>query len=152
MIKLFALIFFVIVMEESHHLSAILVAVAITLISTLLTHMLCKDERHDEIGLKINRKFFIYLMHLAKEIFFSTVSVCKAICFRKKSNICPVTAKIITKQKTDEAKVLFGNSITLTPGTITVDIDDNTVMLHAIEADCIDGAKNLDKEIVKSQL
>ncbi len=31
------------------------------------------------------------------------------------------------------AKVIFGNSITLTPGTITVDILDNYLVIHALD-------------------
>ena len=59
--------------------------------------------------------------------------------------------EIVTKQKTDEAKVLFGNSITLTPGTITIDINEDSVMLHAITDECVKGAEDLDSQIIKSQ-
>ncbi|NRA73638.1 MAG: Na+/H+ antiporter subunit E [Rickettsiales bacterium] len=151
MIKLFALILFVVVMGGSHQLVSVLIATVIAVASITLSHFLCKNERYNKIGIKINHKFFIYLMQLLKEIFFSTISVCKAIFFRKRSDLRPVTTKITTKQKTDEAKVLFGNSITLTPGTITIDITQNTVMIHAIDAECIDGCRDLDSKIIKSQ-
>ena len=151
MIKLFALILFVIVLEENYHTSSIVIATMIAILSATVAYLLCKNEKRDQVGLTINHKFFIYLIQLLKEIFFSTMSVCKAIFFRKKSDLHPVTAKIITKQKTDEAKVLLGNSITLTPGTITIDIQKNTVMVHAITAKCIQGVKDLDLKIIESQ-
>ena len=136
MIKIFALILFVTALGGSYNFISVTVSVVIVIISVLIAHLLCKSEKHDKIGLKVNHKLFIYLIQLAKEIFFSTVSVCKAIFFRKKSELRPITTKIITKQKSDEPKVLFGNSITLTPGTITIDILKNTVVLHAINAEC----------------
>jgi multicomponent Na+:H+ antiporter subunit E len=48
----------------------------------------------------------------------------------------PINPKIIsfrTKLTNDLALVTFANSITLTPGTITVDLVDNTFYVHAID-------------------
>ena len=36
--------------------------------------------------------------------------------------------------KTRTARVLYGNSITLTPGTITVDIQEDQLLVHALDA------------------
>ena len=151
MIKIFALILFVAALEGSYNFTSIAASVAIMIVSVLLAYLLCRNEKCDDVGLKINYKLFIYLIQLAKEIFFSAISVCKIILFRNKSELNPVTTKIITKQKTDESKVLFGNSITLTPGTITIDILKNTLILHAITAECAKEAKDLDIKIMKSQ-
>lgn len=35
-------------------------------------------------------------------------------------------------QKTSVAKTIFANSITLTPGTITVEVEDGTFLVHAV--------------------
>ncbi len=35
-------------------------------------------------------------------------------------------------QKSDLAKVLFANSITLTPGTVTVETEDHSFIVHAL--------------------
>jgi multicomponent Na+:H+ antiporter subunit E len=39
---------------------------------------------------------------------------------------------LTTQAKTDLGKALFANSITLTPGTVTVDVDGLTVQVHAL--------------------
>jgi len=125
--------------------------VGIVAASVGLAHLLCRNEKHDSIGLKIGPNFFIYLARLAKEIILSTISVCKAIFLQKKVELQPILAEIPTRQVGDEAKVLFGNSIILTPGTITVDILENSVVVHAISAECLRGVTNLDSKIRESQ-
>jgi multicomponent Na+:H+ antiporter subunit E len=120
-------------------------------VSLGLTYLLCRNERRDRIGLKIGPNLIVYLLRLVEEIFTSALSVCEAIFFKKKSDLKPIVAEIKTRQRTDEAKVLLGNSITLTPGTITIDILENKVVVHAIDAKCLKGCEELDVKIMKSQ-
>ena len=40
---------------------------------------------------------------------------------------------------TEIAKVLFANSITLTPGTITAEIDGDTYRVHALDESFVSG-------------
>jgi len=44
-----------------------------------------------------------------------------------------------TKLATDGGKVALANSITLTPGTVTVDVDGDTVYVHALDDVSRDG-------------
>lgn len=150
-VKILLLGLFTFVLGGSFGFSAIVKCFCVVIASVVFSWLLLRNEKHDPIGLKIGPKFFVYLMRLIKEIFLSTVSVCKAIFFVKKSDLQPVLASIETRQMTDEAKVLLGNSITLTPGTITVDISDNKVIVHAINRECLEGCRALDLEIMKSQ-
>ena len=39
-------------------------------------------------------------------------------------------------------RVLFANAITLTPGTITIDLDENNYTVHALRFEYIDGIEN----------
>lgn len=41
--------------------------------------------------------------------------------------------------KSDVAKVVYGNSITLTPGTLTLDIRDGEFLVHALTDEAADG-------------
>jgi len=151
MTKIFTLILFTLALGGSYCLSSIAGTLIIVAISVGLAHLFCRNEKRDDVGIKINYKLFIYFVRLSKEIFFSTMSVCKAILFKRKSDLHPILGEITTDQISDEARVLFGNSITLTPGTITVDILDNKVIVHAINAECLSGSKQLDAKIIKSQ-
>jgi multicomponent Na+:H+ antiporter subunit E len=61
--------------------------------------------------------------------------------------INPGIVKVKTNLKTDMGKALLANSITLTPGTLTVDIDKEYLYIHWINVLTVDEEK-ASKEIV----
>jgi len=73
-----------------------------------------------------------YLMWLFKEILISNLNTAKAII---SNNIKPETFTVKASQITDVAKVTYANSITLTPGTVTTKINNNTFEVHALNTD-----------------
>lgn len=75
--------------------------------------------------------FAIYLPWLVKEIFKANWAVIRA-CVMADMDIEPALVKVKTTCMTDLAKVTFANSITLTPGTVTIDIDDDKMLVHAL--------------------
>jgi multicomponent Na+:H+ antiporter subunit E len=46
--------------------------------------------------------------------------------------IDPILMRFKTTYETDAAKIILGNSITLTPGTVTLDIQDKEFFVHAL--------------------
>ncbi len=56
--------------------------------------------------------------------------------------INPGFVKVPTKLKGDQAKLMLANSITLTPGTITLDADENHLYVHWIDVQRVDGNVN----------
>ena len=46
--------------------------------------------------------------------------------------IRPQIIRVKTRLSGDLAKTILGNSITLTPGTITMDIQDDELIVHAL--------------------
>ena len=46
--------------------------------------------------------------------------------------ISPTTLRIATGQRTALGRVVFANSLTLTPGTVSMSIDDDTILVHAL--------------------
>ena len=48
--------------------------------------------------------------------------------------------------KRDVSRVAFANSITLTPGTLTVDVEENTFVIHCIAEGFADDITNGDLE------
>lgn len=73
-----------------------------------------------------------YILWLIKEIIKSGLSVTKLVWMRD-LKLNPVVIWISTKQTTDAKRVIFANSITLTPGTITVCIENQRLMVHSLE-------------------
>lgn len=75
--------------------------------------------------------FVAYYPWLFWEIVKSNVVVIKA-CLRADLDINPALVKVKTTCKTDLAKVTFANSITLTPGTVTVEIEGDKLLVHGL--------------------
>ena len=66
--------------------------------------------------------FALYFPWLMVEIAKSNWAVVKA-CLKADLDIAPALVKVKTACESDLAKVTFANSITLTPGTVTVEIE-----------------------------
>ena len=60
--------------------------------------------------------------------------------------ISPRMVRVKATQKTDLGLVIFANSITLTPGTVTVDIEGDEMIVHALSQDLADGVLNGDMD------
>ena len=64
-----------------------------------------------------------------------------------KLNIKPHTFDTKSSQSSDVGRVLYANSITLTPGTVTVDMRaDGTFEVHALTSDARQGVETLDMD------
>jgi len=79
-----------------------------------------------------------YWPWLLLEIAKSNIDVAKII-LSGKLNIDPVMIRLKAGQTTEMGQVIYGNSITLTPGTITVDIEDGELLVHALTQSGADG-------------
>jgi multicomponent Na+:H+ antiporter subunit E len=80
------------------------------------------------------RRFIQYLPWLLYQIYLANVYVVKlALSPRMQDKIYPHVVKFKSRLKNDLALVVFADSITLTPGTITVLLEDDTFYVHAID-------------------
>lgn len=72
-----------------------------------------------------------YAPWLFKEIISSNIRVLKAI-LSPDLDIHPTLVKVPYSMKSDLSKVMFANSITLTPGTVTLRVDDGFMLVHGL--------------------
>ncbi len=75
--------------------------------------------------------FFAYVFWLLGEIFKSSWTVTK-IALSPKMPIQQHFFSVPYTQKTDLGQVIFANSITLTPGTLTVETEAGNFLVHAL--------------------
>jgi len=68
---------------------------------------------------------------LVREITVSNIDVVRAI-LSPGPPIQPHFLRVRTRQPTDLGKVILANSITLTPGTVTVDVRGDELLVHAL--------------------
>ena len=106
------------------------------------------SSTHERI--KFNLRLPLYLPWLFKEIVKSNLHVARCI-LGSISNIQPQTVLSKPSQKTNTGLAVHANSITLTPGTISVDIIDDQILVHALTnhtaQGIIDG--DIDKQVSK---
>lgn len=92
----------------------------------------------------------VYLPWLAKEIVLSNLHVARKVLFDP-TGINPRIIRVPTTQKTDLGRVIYANSITITPGTISLDLRDECIMVHALTQDTADGvlSGDMDAKVTK---
>jgi multicomponent Na+:H+ antiporter subunit E len=74
---------------------------------------------------------WVYLPWLLFEIVKSNIDVAKII-LNPKLPMRPHILRTPTSQRTDVGRVTFANSITLTPGTITLAVREGEIVVHAL--------------------
>ena len=79
-----------------------------------------------------------YLAVLIAEIVKATFTACGFILSPSRS-YDPLICKFRTPLKTDAARACLANSITLTPGTITVSLDDGVFTVHCLDKSLSEG-------------
>lgn len=75
--------------------------------------------------------FILYVPWLVGEIIKANIKVIRA-CLKADLDINPALVKVKTNCKSDLAIVTFANSITLTPGTVTVEIEGDMLLVHGL--------------------
>ena len=80
--------------------------------------------------IRIGRLLY-YLPWLVWQIVVASFQVAKVV-LHPKMPIDPALMRFKTGLPNTEARVILGNSITLTPGTITVQIEDDEFLVHAL--------------------
>lgn len=82
-----------------------------------------------------------YFVVLVIEIFKAAIAVYKFV-YRRKIEIQPQMVFFDVDIKSEFLRFVLANSITITPGTITVDVDDNHFCVHALDYTLAEGIEN----------
>ena len=80
-----------------------------------------------------------YSLWLIKEILKSNIATAKVIIMKSEE---PELFSVKATQKTNEGKVTYANSITLTPGTVTTQIKNDIFEVHALTKDFGDDVRS----------
>jgi len=95
----------------------------------------------DEEGLPLHllARLPRYLPWLAKEVVKSNLDVARRILSPGRPKVSPRLFDAPTTQHTDLGRVLYANSITLTPGTVSIRVHGTAITVHAIADEVADG-------------
>jgi len=102
--------------------------------SLLLTIWVCIRMRiidSEAVPLHFSWRIVPYGLYLIKEIIVSNIEVAKIVLARKMPlQRCMI--EVHAKHDSEIANVFLANSITLTPGTVSVSMDEGTIKVHAL--------------------
>ena len=90
---------------------------------------------------RLGARPLLYLPWLGWEIVKSNIDVAKII-LNPKLPISPRLIRVPASQKTAVGQVAYANSITLTPGTISLDVRDNQILVYALTKEAADGVES----------
>jgi len=83
-------------------------------------------------------RFWVFL---AKEVILANIDVINRI-FRPGKNISPQLFELPLTQKTDLSRVIYANAITMTPGTVSVNLDKKTITVHTLSIEAADDLRS----------
>lgn len=119
-------------------------------ISVLLAFMFCRGcSVFNDIN--FTPKAFVYTFMFLAVFIFELIKAnfdIARIVLTPSLPIKPGIIKAKTKLKSRMARLILANSITLTPGTFTIDIIDDTLYIHCVHLDDADREK-LGKKIIR---
>ena len=72
-----------------------------------------------------------YVIWLAREVVKANIQVTRLILARD-LRLTPVVVRLPARQRTVIGRVIYANSITLTPATVAIELDDESVEVHAL--------------------
>ena len=78
-------------------------------------------------------RFALYLPWLLWQMILSALQVARVV-FSPRNSLQPVMVHFRSEQPNESASVILGNSITLTPGTLTLDIAGDEYAIHCLSA------------------
>jgi multicomponent Na+:H+ antiporter subunit E len=88
---------------------------------------------------------FVYLLVLIKNLIISNIQIAKRT-LSKDMKLDPAIVAVKTELKSDWKKLLLANSVTLTPGTLTLDVKGDTLFIHTIECKNIEDKYKITEE------
>lgn len=97
--------------------------------------------RHHKATLRLMPRLPRYWLWLLREIIISSIDVAKLI-LKPSLPISPTVVELQATTKTDVGHVILGNSITLSPGTVTLDLHKGKLLVHCLTAE---SARELEK-------
>ena len=106
------------------------------------------DPEGHPVHLILNALF--YWPWLLKEIVMANIDVAKALLSSPMA-IAPTVFTVTGSQRSELGRVIYANSITLTPGTVTIDLEDDKLTVHALTPAGLAGVESgeMDRRIAR---
>lgn len=130
--------------------------VVLGLISALISAYLGWGiEKRDPrlFSLKMLMRLPRYWAWLLIEIFWANIDVVKRIWLPRQHPISPNLVRLPASQKSLTGRAIYANSITLTPGTVAVEVTESDILVHALTTNASDDLKRgeMDAQVTRTE-
>ncbi len=141
-ILLLLLFAFWLILSPSVSLQSVIIGIIVSILVVLYSQDVVFSEEEVTIYAISKLRIFIrYLFTLLWEIVKANIDVAKVV-LSPKMPISPSFIKVHAVFKNDVNKVIYANSVTLTPGTLTVDVRGDEYIIHALTDAAAEGMDN----------
>ena len=135
---------------NSGHYTTLMIGFGVT--SSLFVVFLCwRMGIIDREGVPVHLlpRSLLYAPWLFKEIFSANVDVARRVLPLFEPDVSPRLFDTGVTQKSDLGRVIYANSITLTPGTVSIGVRGSYITVHAIAEEVADGLQEgeMDKRV-----
>lgn len=91
----------------------------------------------DDVVLPLSPRLPRYVLWLGKEVLVSAVAVVRKV-WSPRLDLRPVVDVTPSPDMSVFTQVVYANSITLTPGTLSLDVDEDRIEVHSLGAEDVD--------------
>jgi multicomponent Na+:H+ antiporter subunit E len=144
-ISLAAVLFGLWLLLSGHYVLLLLglgvLSVIMVVVIALRMDVVDKEGHPVHLGAKVLR----YWPWLLWEIVKANIDVARLI-LNPRMPISPTIVRLKTTQKSELGRVIYANSITLTPGTVSIDIDGSQIEVHALTRAAADALRSGDMD------
>ncbi len=131
-------------LANSGHYSGLLLsmgAVSVALVTWIAHRMDVVD--HESMPLQLFPRLPGYLAWLTGQIFLSNFDLIRRV-WRPGTHIEPVVGRVPLPQQSDVCRVVYANSINLTPGTLTISMEPGSLLIHTLSKEGLESLEQGD--------
>ena len=110
----------------------VLGAVSVAIVVMITRRMDVVD--HESFPVHLGPRLLLYWAWLIVEVLKSNYDVARRV-LAPTPDISPTLVRLPTRLGTDLGRVVYANSITLTPGTVSIVVEPDAVIVHALTRD-----------------
>ena len=104
----------------------------VSIVLTLVLAVRMRIIDRETVPLAPAPRLFAYWSWLGREIVNANLAVLRLV-MKPDLDVEPRLVRVPAEQRSDLGHAVFANSITLTPGTVTVDVEDDGFLVHALD-------------------
>ncbi len=113
---------------------------------------------HESYPLHLSSKLPAFLLFIMQEIVKANIDVIRRIMTFRRDSVSPQLIEVDVPLKSDLGRAIYANAITLTPGTVSIDLTEEKILVHALSKEAADDlatgemAKSIPDHVVEEKI